>query len=590
MFGTHSRVARLALSTVACALALVASTSVASACGGFFCSSSPVDQEAERVLFVQHDENTIHQYVEIVYEGDPGDFAWVLPVPGTPELDVWHAAAFQALDAATQPTFQPPWECFPQADGDFAAAGGAEEPNAAPPADERGVQVLDRQEVGPFESVTITGRDPELMVEWLNEEGYRVVDEMTPFIALYLDDGLNLIAMKLKPGEESAAIQPVRLEMEGQIPTIPLRLTSIAAVLEMGVKVFILGDERYRPVNAEEIEIDDKEIRFEGWGSRTNYLPLVARKVDEKGGKAFITEFAGDADAVRQNIQNGGVPGWADEATEKAFESLLALLETKPYLTRLYTRLSPEEMSFDPGFFAAGGEDVSNFHDLSDMGPDACGEIENPDPCEFIACGAGGECFEMDREQAPQGAGGEVGCACADGAVARAGVDDAGRPVVACGDARMNFMPVDADLQEAMNAGMIDPPTFGNPCAGDPCGDLGQCVALNGTATCECMAGTIAIGRWDDQGRAMPTCALPAVEIPMSFYTDITLVEPALPYPGKPGASVIPGNGNGTTTVDPTTPGEADGSLGCDAAPSHRGPAAALWGLLLLGALRRRRA
>jgi len=60
----------------------------AHACGGFFCTNVPVDQVAERIIFAVNDDGTIDAYVQINYTGAPDAFAWVVPVPNPPKVDV----------------------------------------------------------------------------------------------------------------------------------------------------------------------------------------------------------------------------------------------------------------------------------------------------------------------------------------------------------------------------------------------------------------------------------------------------------------------------------------------------------------------
>src|SRR5690242_16283340 len=65
----------------------------AEACGGTFCDGGPmnatVDQAAETVLFVQ-DGAYIEAHVQIVIDPntDASKFAWVLPMPSTPDVSV----------------------------------------------------------------------------------------------------------------------------------------------------------------------------------------------------------------------------------------------------------------------------------------------------------------------------------------------------------------------------------------------------------------------------------------------------------------------------------------------------------------------
>ena len=87
---------------------LLAIFSTVSACGGLFCQSTPVDQQAERIIFTVNDDGTITAYVQINYTGSAPDFSWVVPVPSVPEVDVAEIASFDELSNLTAPLFMPP--------------------------------------------------------------------------------------------------------------------------------------------------------------------------------------------------------------------------------------------------------------------------------------------------------------------------------------------------------------------------------------------------------------------------------------------------------------------------------------------------
>jgi hypothetical protein len=82
--------------------------SVAHACGGLFCDTLPVAQNAERILFELHGDGTVTTTVEIRYTGDPEGFSWVVPVPATPELGIVPASARPVLDPGPVPQITPP--------------------------------------------------------------------------------------------------------------------------------------------------------------------------------------------------------------------------------------------------------------------------------------------------------------------------------------------------------------------------------------------------------------------------------------------------------------------------------------------------
>ena len=62
---------------------LVLSVPAVRACGGFFCTTFPMNQVAENILFVQG-EGTVTTHVQLLYSGTASDFAWILPLPPCP--------------------------------------------------------------------------------------------------------------------------------------------------------------------------------------------------------------------------------------------------------------------------------------------------------------------------------------------------------------------------------------------------------------------------------------------------------------------------------------------------------------------------
>ena len=338
MFG---RTVRTLLAGLTLAAALLPSQVLA--CGGFFCTTVPVDQAAERIIFTM-DGGTVTTYVQINYVGRAEDFAWVLPLPGVPKVDTAQMATFRDLDRLTQPVYIPPRppDCLMRRMPVPAPAmAGASERNST--------TVLASGEVGPFGYHVVQSPDPQDLVSWLRDNGYQITPEMEPLVKVYTDEGLVFLAMRLRQGQDSTDIVPVKLTYETRLPAVPLRLTAVAATPDMPVLVWVFGTEQATPLNFAPIKIADSEVSFTPFG-RNDYQQVVSRAVDQAGGRAFVTEFAGPTMAVRPPSD----------------ETLKLLMQQYPYLTRLYTRISPDEMTADPVFdLAPGLADVSNVHDLS---------------------------------------------------------------------------------------------------------------------------------------------------------------------------------------------------------------------------------
>ncbi len=429
-----------ALGTIAALGALATATGFsvdAAACGGLFCSAAaPVEQTAERILFAKNSDDTITAIIEIQYQGPSEKFGWLLPMPGTPKVNVSAQAALDAIDTATSPQYYLEYEygeCqFPELEeADFAGDDIA--PASPAPSGPDGIEVLDQGTAGPYDYVIISA-DPgleepaQVAVDWLVEAGYDVGDIGADVLRPYLAEGLNLVAFRLTKGNDVGSIRPVMLTYEGTQPSIPIRPTQVAAADDMGIRVFVLGEERAVSDNYLSLELNESRINWFSWQS--NYDEVVSAAADEAGGHGFVTEYAGATDDVGDAIWTDEMATrWAelqqfdgdgidlmmearwpfrtyegfrraveaattlpqgvtidefasnprgyegvevdkqvfldtlDEDVVKPLQQAQELVDSFPYLSRLYTTLSPEEMVLDPSFvFNPDLDEVSNVH------------------------------------------------------------------------------------------------------------------------------------------------------------------------------------------------------------------------------------
>jgi hypothetical protein len=216
------------------------------------------------------------------------------------------------------------------------------------PAPTSGVTVFDLGSVGPFNYAVVGSEDPQALVNWLKENKYQITPPMEPLVEVYVKEKMVFLAMKLQPGKQVRDIQPVKMTYKSVKPMIPLRLTAVAATPNMVVLTWILSKAQAASENYAAVKVADTDIVFMGFGGN-NYSQVASQRLSEHKGRAFITEFAGPVSQVR--------------ATDP---DLRALLARYPYLTRVYTRISPADMTIDPVFkFDATLPDVSNIHDLS---------------------------------------------------------------------------------------------------------------------------------------------------------------------------------------------------------------------------------
>ncbi len=343
--------------------------STVSACGGTFCSNSPIVQNAERVLFLKRpgDPRTT-AVVQIQAQGNDPDFAWVVPLDSIPEdIHEEPSNTFNQLDQTTSPTylFFGGGRFTVGSSGGGFGCGSSDSLGAAPSnAEERssGVRVWAQGETGNYAFSVVSSEDPAALRQWLDNNRYITPPEALPIIREYVEEHKYFLAVRLRSvqGVPSFLVAPLAFTYQGRGPCVPLRLTRIATTPTLPIISYVVSDRRAVPVNFAQTTVPDAEVarlgpmRFStagGPGSLSAYDGLVRDAVTEAGGRAWITEYAGDLpDGVRESLS----------------PALQAQLPAAPYLTRMYTTISASAMDRDPEFvFAAGLPDVSNVHDLS---------------------------------------------------------------------------------------------------------------------------------------------------------------------------------------------------------------------------------
>jgi hypothetical protein len=548
---------------IGAALTVLATAPDVRACGGFFCSQSPVDQTAEHILFTVNDDQTVTAYVQIKYAGDKDDFAWIVPAPGIPTLTAdFPDLALTTLDVNTAPRY------FDNSCNLAKQAGVTAGANETPIAGSGGVQVVATQVVGPFETTTLEAASADVLVQWLKDNGYRITDQMIPRLQPYVEGGMNFVAVRLQADKDVSDIKPLGMTYDGNKPMIPIRLTAIAAQPEMGIVTWILADRKWAPENYIDLRIPDSLVHLDPTRfGQSNYLTVVSSETDKVGGQAFVTEYARPTDEVAALVDQTAT---ANSSVQEAKDALAPLLRKFAYITRFYARISAEEMTDDPTFMPASRPgDVNNVHDLSK--PAATCSFGSPPPtpgrCDFLYCGRRGVCADAEIPENSAMATPAVpvtACACASDATARITTTGAG-PALYCEPVREDLSGAGADAEAPLSVAACD---------GFDCGSHGACVPMNGNPTCQCEGGyAAAISTETD---AMGATVASITCRPVTGKVPPLPVLPQIGTMGMPGKTVVAGPHD-------------DG--GCTVTSRRRGPsvAALLASLALLAATRRRR-
>jgi hypothetical protein len=311
------------------------------ACGGFFCSQTPVLQTAERIVFeVEGDEVTA--YVQLQYQGNDPNFAWIVPVPDVPQVEVGVGQEmFSILEEQTKPVFIPPpgtSSSAPQtsAIADFGGGCGFGSFSGPPEMSLRyipvpEVDVWKNEQVGPYDVVTLSAERAEDLNNWLSANGYRVVPNSDAIVQEYLDQGMKLLALKLSPTEGATAVEPIKMTYRDTrgCAAIPMKLTAIAAVPNLEIVTWVFGESRAAPRNYQLTEVSNEMLFAE-----SDYPVQLESTVELEGGRAFVTEHASKS----EKLLTYGNP------------ILEGLIAKHGYVTRMRTYIDPDEMTADPEF------------------------------------------------------------------------------------------------------------------------------------------------------------------------------------------------------------------------------------------------
>lgn len=310
----------------AAAVVTVATPRDAEACGGTFCDGGPqpmpVDQSGENILFVRQGSQ-IQAHIQIQYEGDAERFGWVIPMQSVPQFSVGSEPLFQALLAGSVPQY---WftqqfdDCSlggndggaPDAGG--SAGAGEDGGDGTGGMDPGGPDILLQETVGAFEITVLSGGSAAEVIAWLDDNGYQQDPDAEPILQEYLDEGHVFGAVKLTSGAGTDEIHPIVLTFDGDEPCIPLRLTRIAAVDDMDIRSFFLGEARTVPLSYRHVLVNP--LKIDWLNSADNYKEVISLAVDApmSEGRAFVTEYAGPSNVVSQvGIHD---PAWNPSAFE----------------------------------------------------------------------------------------------------------------------------------------------------------------------------------------------------------------------------------------------------------------------------------
>ncbi len=354
--------------------ALTAVSGDAEACGGCFVppSENTLVTGHRMVMSIGMDQSTLYDQVQ--YTGAPESFAWVLPIKGKVDVGVSSDLVFALLGNDTSVSIAPPplncaaYNCYNGAEdgamgtGVSASGTGGGVPN--------GVDVIAQEVVGPYETVQLQASDPTALEKWLADHGYQLPSSVQPIVDAYVKDGFNFLAVKLVPGQNVQAMQPIRITTKGMNVALPLRMVAAGTGDLTTITLWVLGDFRAETANFPTFAIAPENVVWDYGQNRSNYTDLRDQAYAASKHFGWLAESAtpyspqGFRSRVQQIVQfNVAQAGYGKDPAlaKKAADDDMAVLfhgvdDNGAWVTRLRAELSRPALGTDLSLQAAGAQ------------------------------------------------------------------------------------------------------------------------------------------------------------------------------------------------------------------------------------------
>ncbi|MFK7992655.1 MAG: DUF2330 domain-containing protein [Granulosicoccus sp.] len=300
---------RISAGLLCLSLTMLSIPSQVRACGGFFCTTVPINQAAEQIVFRQ-EGNEVTAMVRILYSGNAEDFSWVVPVPDTPQISLGANVTFNELDFATRPQFILQTNGRVCAKDEFIALPVASPLVDAADSEDGGVTIEEELSLGPFDIDIVSSDNADDMSIWLQDNGYAIGDRGQELLEPYILAGMKFVALKLQSGEASGSIQPLIMRYPSEKPMVPIRLTAIAAEEDMGVLVWVVNDARAVPENYEHVTPNYTKLNWYSgsFNAYSSYQTLITDAMNEAGGQGFATDYAGSiTDSIHGSLTGAAI-------------------------------------------------------------------------------------------------------------------------------------------------------------------------------------------------------------------------------------------------------------------------------------------
>jgi len=286
-----------------------ASAPLAQAFCGFYVAKADTKlfNKASQVVLVRNEDKTVLTMAND-YQGDPKEFAIVIPVPTFLEKDQIHIgdkALLDHLDAYTAPRlveyFDPDPCVVYRIDKMRALSATAGMPAENHGAGALGVKIEAQYIVGEYDILILSAEQSEGLETWLTQNGYKIPPGAVTVLGSYIKQNMRFFVAKVNLEEKARLgftyLRPIQVAYESHKFMLPIRLGMVNADGPQELFIYALAQKgRVEPVNYRTVKLSTgMEVPLyvkDVFGDF--YRALFDRQVKREDMRVIFQEYAWD--------------------------------------------------------------------------------------------------------------------------------------------------------------------------------------------------------------------------------------------------------------------------------------------------------
>jgi hypothetical protein len=282
---------------------------VAAFCGFYVAQAdAKLFNKASKVVVARKDKRTAVTMASD-YQGDPKEFALVIPVPVVvhkEQIKIVNPAVVDHLDAYSAPRlveYFDPDPCHPAIYDKLeksAGPGGVQLGAAGhQPAPSNGVRIEAQYTVDEYDIVILSATQSDGLAAWLSDNGYKIPDGAAAVLGSYIKQDMKFFVAKVNIKEKDKLgyqfLRPIQVSYETSKFMLPIRLGTVNANGPQDMIVFMLSEKgRVETTNYRTVKVpSDVEtplyIKAE-FGKF--YKAMFDNQIARDGGKLVYLEYA----------------------------------------------------------------------------------------------------------------------------------------------------------------------------------------------------------------------------------------------------------------------------------------------------------